>query len=188
MSEMTEKYKITTCGLSCDICDANTTKLQDTANYFLEVFKDPMFSGIISMMNPESNFTEENKITFKNMLEELGSFPPCPGCDKSVQCSINQCAKEKKVESCAKCDSFNVEEGTCTAIPIPQKSSFGPPAPIYFEFLSKRYQNRNVKNLQDIAKGKEKEVELWIESMIKKGKTSRDLIDTTVNLFEMMKK
>ncbi|MFX0028379.1 MAG: DUF3795 domain-containing protein [Candidatus Hermodarchaeota archaeon] len=185
---MTEKYKIATCGLSCDICDGNTTKLQDNANYLLDVLKDPMFSGIISMSNPKSNFTEENKTIFNNMLEELRSFPPCPGCDKNVGCSIKQCAQEKKVNSCAKCDNFNMDEGTCTAVPIPQKSSFGPPAPIYFGFLSKRYQNRNVKNLQAIAKGKEKDVELWIEDMIKKGKTSRDLIDTTVNLFEMMKK
>jgi len=188
MSEMADKFKITTCGLSCDLCDANTTKLQDNANYFLKVLKDPMFSGIISMMNPKSSFTEENITIFNNMLKELGSFPPCQGCDKNEQCSINQCAREKKVETCAKCESFDVNEGICTAPPVPQKSTFTPPAPVYFGFLSKRYQNTNVRNLQAIAKGKSKDVELWIENMIEKGKTSRDFIDTSINLFEMMKK
>ncbi|MFX1292176.1 MAG: DUF3795 domain-containing protein [Promethearchaeota archaeon] len=185
---MVEKYKITTCGLSCDLCDANTTKLQDNAKYFLKVLRDPMFSGIISMMNPKSSFTKENITIFNNILKELGSFPPCPGCDKNEQCSINICAKEKKVETCAICENFDVKKGICIAPPVPQKSSFTPPAPIYFEFLSKRYQNRNVKNLQAIAKGNLKDVQLWIENMIKECKTSRELIDPSVNLFEMMKK
>jgi hypothetical protein len=188
MSEMIDKYKITTCGLSCDLCDSNTTKLQDKATYFLKALADPMFSGIISMMNPKSSFNEENIATFNSMLKELEGFPPCPGCEKSMHCSINQCAKEKKVENCANCKSFNVNKGICMASPVPQESAFTPPAPIYLGFLSKRYQNTNIKNLQAIAKGKIKEVELWIEDMIKDGKTNRDFIDVSVNLFEMMKK
>lgn len=188
MSKMTEKYNITTCGLCCDLCDSNTTKLQDYAKYFLTVLKDPMFSGIISMMNPKSSFNEENITILNSMLKELEGFPACPGCDKSMHCSINQCAKEKKVENCANCESFDVNKGICTALPNPQESAFTPPAPIYLGFLSKRYQNANIKNLQAIAKGKKKEVEIWIEDMIKKGKTSRDLIDISVNLFEMTKK
>lgn len=188
MSEMTGKYKITTCGMSCDLCDSNTTKLQDKAKYFLKALEDPMFSGIISMMNPKSSFTGENIATFNNMLKELEGFPPCPGCENSMHCSINQCAKEKKVDNCANCDSFDANKGICTAPPTPQESAFTPPAPIYLGFLSKRYQNTNIKNLQAIAKGKKKEVEIWIEDMIKNGKTSRDLIDVSVNLFEMMKK
>jgi hypothetical protein len=188
MSEMTEKYKITTCGLSCDLCDSNTTKLQDNAKYFLTVLKDPMFSGIISMMNPNSSFNGENITLFNNMLKELEGFPPCPGCEKTMHCSINLCAKEKKVETCAECDNFNVNKGICTAPPTPQESAFTPPAPIYLAGISKRYQNTNIKNLRAIAKGKKKEVESWIADMIKKGKTSRDLIDVSVNLFEIMKK
>lgn len=188
MSEMADKFKITTCGLSCDLCDANTTKLQDNATYIINVLKDPMFSGIISMMNPKSSFTEENINIFINMLEEIESFPTCPGCDKNEQCSINICAREKEVETCAECESFNANEGTCTSPPVPQKRTFTPPAPIYLEFLSKRYQNMNIKNLQSIAEGKSKDVEAWIENMIKQGKTSRDFMDVSVNLFEMMKK
>jgi hypothetical protein len=188
MSEMADNYKITTCGLSCDLCDSNTTKLQDNANYLLTMLKDPMFSGIISMMNPKSSFTQENIKTFNDMLKELGSFPPCPGCNNRVECSINQCAKEKKVETCAQCESFDVNGGICAATPTPQKSGFFPPGPIFFGYLSKRYQNANVKNLQVIAKGKSKDIELWIENMKKEGKTNRDLIDVSVNLFEMMNK
>lgn len=188
MSEMTEKYKITPCGLSCDLCDSNTTILQDKAKYFLKALEDPMFSGIISMMNPKSNFNAENITIFKNMLKELEGFPPCPGCDKSMHCSINLCAKEKKVENCAKCDYFDVDKGSCTAPPTSQGSAFTPPAPIYLELLSKRYQNVNIKNLQAIAQGEEKQIELWIEDMLKNRKTSRDLIDVSVNLFEMMNK
>jgi hypothetical protein len=185
---MSEKNKITTCGLSCDLCDSNTTKLQDYAKYFLKVLEDPMFSGIISMMNPKSSFSKGNTTTFNSMLKELEGFPPCPGCDKSMHCSINQCAKAKKVETCANCNSFDVDKGNCIETPTPKEAVFTPPAPIYLEFLAKRYQNINIKNLQAIAKGKQHEVESWIDEMIKKGKTSRDLIDTSVNLFEMMKK
>jgi len=185
---MTEKTKITTCGLSCDLCDSNTTKLQDYAKYFLKVLEDPMFSGIISMMNPQSSFNKENMATFNSMLKELGGFPPCPGCDKSMHCSINQCAKEKKVEHCANCKSFDVDKGICIEPPTPKEGAFTPPAPIYLEALSKRYQKTNIKNLQEIARGNIDKIELWIEEMIKEGKTSRDLIDTSVNLFELMKK
>ena len=188
MSEMADNYKITTCGLSCDICGSNTTMLQDNAKYILSVLKDPMFGGIISMMNPKSSFTQENIKTFKYMLTELKNFPPCPGCDKRVECSINECAKEKKVDTCAQCESFDVNEGICVATPVPQKSAFTPPAPTFFGYLSKRYQNINVKNLQAITKGKSEDVELWIDKMKKERKTNRDLIDFSVNLFENMKK
>ena len=188
MSKMTEKYKITTCGLSCDLCDSNPNKLQDNSRYLLKVLEDPMFSGIITMMNPKSSFIAENLRTFSNMLKELEGFPPCPGCENRMQCSINACAKKNNVKNCAECDKFDVDKGMCTTSPSPKGSAFTPPAPIYLGFLSKRYQNMNIKNLQAIARGKKKNVELWIDDMLKKGKTNRDLIDVTVNIFEMLEK
>lgn len=184
---MSEKYEITTCGLSCDLCDSNTSKLQESAKNIMIALKDPMFSGVISMMNPKTKFTNENVSIFRGMLEELGSFPTCPGCEKRYDCTINQCAKEKQIKTCANCDNFNVEGGVCTAPLTPSESVFTLPAPTFFKFLSQRYQNTNVRNLKLIAKGKSKEVAIWIEKMFEEGKTNRDLIDNSVNPFEMMK-
>lgn len=183
---MVEKYKINPCGMCCDFCDSNTTKLQDSASYLSKASEDPMFFGIMSTTNP--GFNKENISGFKEIIEMIGALPPCPGCEKSAHCSINQCAKEKKVENCGKCDNFDAEMGNCTAPPIPSGASFTPPAPIYLGFLAQRYQNTNIKNLRAIAKGNIKEVESWIVEMVEKKKTNRDLIDTSVNLFDMMKK
>ncbi|MHA2390538.1 MAG: DUF3795 domain-containing protein [Promethearchaeota archaeon] len=184
---MSEKFKITTCGLSCDLCDSNTSKLQESSINILLALKDPMFSRVISVMNPNTKFTDENLTIFREMLEEIGNFPACPGCDNRFDCSINQCAKEKEIMTCANCFNFNGDDGVCTAPATPSESVFTLPAPAFFKFLSQRYQNTNVRNLQLIAKGDVKEVENWIEKMIKEGKTSRDLIDTSVNPFEMRK-
>ena len=62
-----------------------------------------------------------------------------------------------------------------------------PPAPIFLQVLSKRYQNSNIENLIAIAKAQKSKVNSKIEKMIKEGKTNRDLIDISVNLFEPMK-
>jgi len=183
---MVEKYNVNPCGLSCEFCDSNTTILEDSANYLLKASEDPMFFGIMSMTNP--GFNEENIPGFKEIVQLIGGFPPCPGCKKSAHCSINQCVKDKGVDNCGQCNNFDIEKGNCTAPPTASGASITPPAPIYLEFLSKRYQNVNIKNLQAIAKRNTKEVELWIDNMVKNKKKNRDLIDTTVNLFDMMKK
>jgi hypothetical protein len=186
VKEMVEKYKINPCGLSCEFCDSNTTKLQDSADYLSKASEDPMFFGIMSTTNP--GFNTENIPGFKEIIKTIGGLPPCPGCDESSHCSISQCAKEKKVENCGKCDNFDVEKGNCTAPPTASVVPMTPPAPIYLGFLGQRYQDTNIKNLQAIAKGNMKEVESWIDDMVKNKKTNRDLIDTSVNLFDMMKK
>ena len=183
---MVEKRKINPCGLSCEFCDSNTTKLQDNAKYLLKASEDPMFFGVMTMTNP--GFNNENIPGFKEIIKTIGGLPPCPGCEKSGHCSINQCAKESEVENCGKCEKFDAEKGNCTAPPIPSGTSFTPPVPIYLNALSQRYQNANIKNLQAIAKGNIKEIESWVEDMVKNKKTNRDLIDTNINLFEMMKK
>jgi len=183
---MGEKYKINPCGLSCEFCDSNTTILQDSAKYLSRASEDPMFFGVMVMTNP--GFNKESIPGFKEIIKIIEGMPPCPGCEKSGHCSINQCAKEKKVENCGKCEKFNAEKGNCTAPPISSGASFTPPAPIYLGALSQRYQNTNIKNLQAIAKGNMKEVESWIDDMVKNKKTNRDLIDTSLNLFDMMKK
>ena len=60
---MTKDYDLTTCGLSCDLCDGNTTKLQDSAKYLSKVFEDPMFQGIFLMGTQNLK-----KISFQDLL------------------------------------------------------------------------------------------------------------------------
>ena len=178
--------KINPCGLTCDFCDSNTTKLQDSARYLLKASEDPMFFSIMSMTNP--GFNKENIPGFKKIIKMVEGLPPCPGCDEAGYCSINQCAKEKKVDNCGKCNNFDADKGICTAPPTPSGSAQTPPAPIYLGLLGQRYKNINIKNLQAIAKGNVKKVESWIDNMVKNKKTNRDIIDTSVNLFDMMGK
>ncbi|MFX1237979.1 MAG: DUF3795 domain-containing protein [Promethearchaeota archaeon] len=181
---MKNDYKITTCGLNCDLCDANTTKIQDTANYLLEVFKDPMFTGIISMTNQD--FKPENIPAFKEVLKVLTQYPACPGCEGRKDCTINMCANKKSIEDCSSCNYLDAEKGICSATPGPPEVPFMPPAPLFFNGLTQRYKKWNIKNLESIKKGKKEEINKEIEEMINKGKTSRDLIDTSINLFDQM--
>ncbi|MHA1439278.1 MAG: DUF3795 domain-containing protein [Promethearchaeota archaeon] len=182
---MVKDYTLTACGLSCDLCDANTTKIQDSAKYLVNVFEDPMFLEILSMTNPE--FKPENFPAFKEVLEVLKKFPPCPGCEGRKDCAIKQCTQKKGIENCSICAHLNIEEGICSALPEPSGIPFLPPAPIFFNGLSKRYQKWNIKNLDLIKQGKKAEVNKRIGNMIKKGKTSRDIIDTSINLFDQIK-
>ena len=62
-----------------------------------------------------------------------------------------------------------------------------PPAPVFFQVLSKRYKNWNVENLISLMKGQKDDVDSKIDEMIKEGKSTRDLIDLSVNLFESKK-
>lgn len=180
---MTKKYQFGTCGLCCDICFLNNTKFQESAEYIIHLFEDPMLLGILSMNEP--NFKEKDFPVFKNVLEIISKFPPCPGCDKRDACSIRECASEKKVENCSECNFFDVNKGICSAPPKPPKLPFLPPAPIFLAGLAKRYKNWNIENLKAFAKGKQKEIESQIEELIKNGKTSHDFIDFSVNLFDM---
>jgi hypothetical protein len=177
-------YKLTTCGLSCDLCDSNITKVQDSASYLLEIFKDPMFAGIISFTNP--NFNPNTVPQFKQTLNVLKSIPPCPGCQGRMDCSINQCAKEKNIDNCSKCEFIDFEQGTCNA-PLNKHAKGMPPAPIFFAGITKRYQNWNIKNLKTLSEDKKEEINATIDKMIKDGKSNRDIIDYSVNLFEQMK-
>ncbi|MFX1348380.1 MAG: DUF3795 domain-containing protein [Promethearchaeota archaeon] len=182
---MTKDYELTTCGVSCDLCDSNTTKMQDSAKYLSEMFEDPMFQGVILMFNPE--FKKENFLGFKETLELLKDYPSCPGCQERKDCVINQCAKQKDITSCSECEYLDLEAGICKAIPEQPKSPIMPPAPIFFQGLSKRYQNWNVQNLIALNKGQKDQVISKIEKMIKDGKSSRDILDISVNLFESKK-
>lgn len=182
---MTKDYELTTCGLSCDLCDSNTTKMQDSANYLFKVFEDPMIQGVILMFNPE--FKKENFSGFKETLEILKSYPPCPGCQSRTDCVINQCAKDKNISSCGECEFLDLEAGICKAVPEQPESPMMPSAPIFFQVLSKRYKNWNMKNFAALSKGEKEKINKDIEKLIKDGKTSRDLIDLTVNLFESRK-
>ncbi len=182
---MVKNYKITTCGLSCDLCDSNTSKIQDDANYLLKVFKDPMFTGILSITNPE--FNVENIPAFMEVLDALTKFVPCPGCDGRQDCAINTCARDKKIADCSACKFIDLKKKMCTATPEPSKIPFTPPAPIFFNGISQRYKKWNLKNLKLIKEGKKSDVDKDIETMIKNGKSNRDLIDTSVNLFDQMK-
>ncbi len=180
---MENEHKLSTCGLSCDICDANTTKIQDSAEYLMDIFKDPMFSGVIAMTNPD--FKVENVPMFQEMLKMITQFPPCPGCEGRDECAINLCVKEKSIENCSQCNFLDIEAGSCTAPPEPQKMPFLPPAPVFFNGITQRYKKWNIKNLKAIANGKLAEIDSNIEDMIKKDKSNRDLIDFSVNLFDM---
>ncbi|MFX1316014.1 MAG: DUF3795 domain-containing protein [Promethearchaeota archaeon] len=178
---MKKEHKITACGLSCEVCDSKTMKTQESANYLLEIFKDPMISGVISMTNP--NFKQENMPTFNEMLEILSKFPPCPGCMGRKDCVINQCVKERGIDNCSECEFLDFEAKECKAPPKPSNVPMMPPAPIFFNGLSRRYRNRNIQNLEAIAKGNKEEVYQLIDNMIKNNKTSREWVDTSVNLF-----
>jgi hypothetical protein len=182
---MTKDYELTTCGLSCDLCDSNTTKMQDSAKYLFKVFEDSMIQGVILMFNPE--FKKEDFSGFVNTLELLKNYPTCPGCQERKDCPINQCAKQKNINSCSECEFLDLEAGMCKAVPEQPQTPMMPPAPIFFQGLSKRYQNWNVKNLITLAKGDKDKVNKKIEKMLKEGKTSRDLLDISVNLFESRK-
>lgn len=179
---MENEHKLTTCGLSCDICDANTTKIQDSAAYLKEVFKDAMFAGVISMVNPD--FKVGNLPIFKEMLMMISEFPPCPGCEGRDECAINLCVKDKNIKNCSQCNFLDINAGSCTAPPEPPKMPFLPPAPIFFNGITQRYKKWNIKNLKAMAKGNLAEIDSNIEELIKKDKTSRDLIDFSINLFD----
>ena len=181
---MTKDYKITTCGLNCDLCDSNTTKMQDSTKYLFKVFEDPMIQGVVLMFNPE--FKKENFSGFVNTLDLLKDYPTCPGCKERTDCPINQCAKQKKINSCSQCEFLDLEAGMCKAVPEQPQTPMMPPAPIFFQGLSKRYQNWNVKNLITLANGDKDKINNKIEKMIKEGKTSRDILDISVNLFESL--
>jgi len=121
------------------------------------------------------------------MLEVLKSFPPCPGCEGRTDCVINQCAKEKGIKSCSECDLFETTKGKCNAPLKAPKIPNMPPVSIFFQGLAQRYQNWNVNNLKEFKKGNIKDVEARIKELISDGKTSRNLIDISVNLFNMKK-
>ena len=182
---MTKEYELTTCGLSCDLCDSNTTKLQDSAKYLYKVFEDPMIQGVILMFNPE--FKKENFSGFKETLEILKDYPPCPGCTSRMDCVINQCAKGKNLKSCGECEFLDLKAGICKSVPEQPKSPMIPPASIFFQILSKRYKKWNIENFKAFSKGEKDKVNSKIDKMIKEGKSSRDLIDLSVNLFEAKK-
>jgi len=182
---MIEDYEITTCGLNCDLCDSNTTKMQDSAKYLLKVFEDPMIQRVLLMFNP--GFKKENFLGFIDTLEILKSYPPCPGCQERIDCPINQCAKQKSITTCSECVFFDSDKGICRSIPEPSESPMMPPAPIFFQGLSKRYQNWNVENLVALTKGQKNNVNSKIGKMVKEGKSNRDLIDLSVNLFDSSK-
>ncbi|MFX1376296.1 MAG: DUF3795 domain-containing protein [Promethearchaeota archaeon] len=182
---MTRDYELATCGLSCDLCDANTTKLQDAAKYLHKAFEDPMFQSIFLMINPELD--QENFLGFMSTLAILNKFPPCTGCQGRKNCVIDQCAKQKNKKSCSDCKLFDLESGICREIPNQSENTMQPPAPIYFQGLSKRYKKWNVENLILLNKGQKDKVNSRIDKLIKEGKSSRDLLDITVNLFESMK-
>ncbi|MFX0138473.1 MAG: DUF3795 domain-containing protein [Candidatus Hodarchaeota archaeon] len=182
---MSKKNEITTCGLSCDLCDANTTKTQDSAKYLLDIFRDPTFRGVISMASKD--FNENNFHIFKKMLEDIEKFPPCPGCNGRKECPINQCGNKNQVEKCSQCEFLDVKAGICIGPIEPPKTPMMPPAPIFFNGLTKRYQNLNIKHLKALKEGKLEDVEKEIEDLIRKGKTNRDFIDFSINLFDSMK-
>jgi hypothetical protein len=182
---MSKDYELATCGLSCDLCDSNTTKLQDAAKYILKIFEDPMFQGVLLMSNPD--FKQENFPGFIDTLEVLENYPPCPGCRERKDCAINQCANKKNITSCRECEFLDLDVGGCKAVPEPSETFMGPPAPIFFQGISKRYRNWNIENLIELVKGNKDKINLKIEKMIKDGKSSRDLIDLSVNFFESMK-
>jgi hypothetical protein len=182
---MVKDYELATCGLSCDLCDGNTPKIQDSSKYLLKVFEDPMFQGVLLMTAP--NFKSENLLGFLDTLKVLEKYPPCPGCQERKDCIINQCAKQKNIKSCSDCELLDLEMGICKEIPESSKNPMMPPAPIFFQGLAKRYQNWNVENLIALNKGNKEQVKLKIEKMIKEGKTSRDILDISVNLFESIK-
>jgi len=182
---MTKDYKLTTCGLNCDLCDTNTTKMQDSAKYLSKMFEDPMFQWVVLMFNP--GFKKESFTGFKDTLELLKNYPSCPGCQERSDCPINQCANQKDITSCSECEFLDLKAGICKAIPEQAKTPMMPPAPVFFQGLSKRYQNWNVDNLIALNKNQKDKVNSKIEKMIKEGKSSRDLIDKSVNLFEPKK-
>ncbi|MFX1420318.1 MAG: DUF3795 domain-containing protein [Promethearchaeota archaeon] len=182
---MAKDYELTTCGLSCDLCDSNKPKMQDSAKYLFKVFEDPMIPEVLLMFNPE--FKKENFSGFVNTLELLKNYPTCPGCQERKDCPINQCAIQKNITSCSECKFLDLEAGICKAIPEQPETPMMPPAPIFLKGLSKRYQNWNIKNLIALTKKQKKMINAEIEKMIKEGKSSRDLVDTSVNLVESMK-
>ncbi len=182
---MVKDYEITTCGLSCDLCDANTTKIQESAKYLAEILEDPMFRGVISLTNQD--FKEDNYPILREMLDALGKFPPCPGCEGRNDCVINQCAAEKEIENCSQCSKLDLKKGLCTAPPTSPKVPMMPSAPIFFNGLSKRYKNWNIKHLSSLSQGEKDKVNQEIQDLIDKGKTNREKIDFSVNLFEMNK-
>ena len=120
-------------------------------------------------------------------LELLKNYPSCPGCQEREDCPINQCANQKGIKSCSECEFLDSEAGICKAVPEQPQTPMMPPAPFFFQGLSKRYQNWNVDNLIALNKNQKDEINSKIEKMIKEGKSSRDLIDLSVNLFESKK-
>jgi len=178
-----KKYKINACGLCCDICEAKTTKVQEAATKVLKTLEDPAYRAILAMGNPQCS--ENNFSIAQHTLEAIGTSPPCPGCEKREECSIKTCTKQHSVKNCGECSQFDTKIGTCTAPPTPPAMPFLPPTPVFFQGLSQRYRNWNVDNLRLLKEGKLAEVNMRITQLRAKKKTARDLIDTSVNLFQL---
>ena len=133
-------------------------------------------------MNPE--FKSENVPIFKEILEILKRYPPCPGCNGREDCTINQCAKNKNIDNCSKCELLNIDLKSCTEELKPSDNAFMIQAPVFFNKLVKRYRNWNIDNLNAIKQGMKEEFNKKIDKMIKEGKTNRDVIDLLVNIFD----
>ncbi len=180
---MNKRYKITVCGLCCDLCEAKTTHLQDAAKKVADHLKDPMNRAVISRFNPQ--IKGDNLTITQGTLETLSNSPPCPGCEKRADCSIKNCNKQQSTRNCSECPQFNVGKGICVAPPTPAKLPFLPPAPIFFNGLSRRYQNWNVENLRLIREGNLEAINQRIAKLRAEKKSSQVLVDTSVNLFQM---
>ena len=172
---MEEKVKINPCGFSCDICDNNTTKVQDSAGYLLDAFRDPGLGEMISLL--VEGFKTENLPMFKEMLKQISKAPACPGCDEMTECTILQCLKERGLNSCSECSHLDFRVGKCTAEPTEPKGPMMASASSFLNMLFDRYQGWNLENLKAIKEGRKEEVIAELEKMVKEGKTHRDLID-----------
>ena len=98
-----EKKYICYCGLYCKNC-AVKVKVEPASKILYEEMKKAGFEDIIHMIQGGDNFW-----SFLKEMVNSGVCISCQGGGGNPNCTVRICAKEKKVEMCALCDSYPCE-------------------------------------------------------------------------------
>jgi hypothetical protein len=94
------------CGLYCENC-AVKAKVQPASIILYDEMKRAGFEGIMHMLPEGDKFW-----TFLKGMAENGICSSCKEGGGNPGCAVRICAKEKKIEMCALCESYPCEKFT----------------------------------------------------------------------------